>query len=218
MELESKTAEALTGALAEPAQTVEDIFAAPGADPAPVPGGMPDAPADGAQPGAPAPGEMPDAPAAAPGTEELTLKFYGQELRLPRADVVALAQKGLDYDKVRAERDALRGGAPAAGESLPEPGAPWEQQREQQRRGLLELLGEYPELRALPPAVVSRIRAGETPLSAYRAYELAALRAELAARRADDKNRAAAVGSAASLGKSARRDPFEEGFDSAFDG
>lgn len=39
---------------------------------------------------------------------ELTLKFYGQEIKLPQSQVVTLAQKGMNYDKLVQERDALK--------------------------------------------------------------------------------------------------------------
>ena len=42
--------------------------------------------------------------------QQLTLKYYGKEVTLPAQQVVALAQKGLDYDKVRSERDSFKSG------------------------------------------------------------------------------------------------------------
>ncbi len=42
--------------------------------------------------------------------QQLTLKYYGKEVTLPAQQVVALAQKGLDYDKVRSERDGFKSG------------------------------------------------------------------------------------------------------------
>ena len=48
---------------------------------------------------------------AQPETEQqLTLKYYGKEVTLPAQQVIALAQKGLDYDKVRSERDSFKSG------------------------------------------------------------------------------------------------------------
>lgn len=205
--------------------------------------------------------------------EELTLKFYGQEVKLPKEQVVALAQKGLDYDKVRAERDSLKNGrerqllskyAAASNMDLPQyldylesamegaavkkevdAGMPEEQarellrlrQNEAQRRAELRaqeqqreqnaqyvaLLREYPDVKELPPEVVRRIAEGETPLAAYRAYDLArtkaALEAEKAAQKAKaaaQRNRETAPGSAVGIGGKDKADKFLEGFESGF--
>ena len=56
------------------------------------------------------PQEEPEpAPAPAPAPEGLELKYMGEVRQVPREEAVALAQKGMDYDRIRAERDELRG-------------------------------------------------------------------------------------------------------------
>lgn len=205
--------------------------------------------------------------------ELLTLKYYGQEVQLPRDQVVALAQRGMDYDKVRAERDALRNDkgrrlleryAEASGMPVEEYLGYLERELEQasikretdagmsdaQARELLqlrrneaarreedrarearqrqnelymELLREYPEIRQLPPEVVQRIAKGETPLAAYRAYDLARTKEQLArqqaaakAAAAAERNARTAAGSAAGLG-AGQEDGFLSGFLSGFE-
>ena len=96
------------------------------------------------------------------------------------------------------------------------------QQREQQEQReklspWMELLREYPGTKELPPEVAQRVAAGETPLAAMRAFELAQMRAQLAAKDAAQKNRQTAPGSAGGLGGKERKDDFEAGFDAGFD-
>ena len=81
----------------------------------------------------------------------------------------------------------------------------------------VELLREYPGTKELPPEVAQRVAAGETPLAAMRAFELAQMRAQLAAKDAAQKNRQTAPGSAGGLGGKERKDDFEAGFDAGFD-
>lgn len=84
----------------------------------------------------------------------------------------------------------------------------------------LALLKEYPQIKStgdMPPQVMERIAAGETPLSAYRAWENEQLKAQMAARRAEQKNRRAAPGSADGLNGREQGDAFSAGFDAAFE-
>lgn len=56
------------------------------------------------------PDEVEAAPdqAAVQDREELELKYMGETRRVAREEAVALAQKGMDYDRIRLERDELR--------------------------------------------------------------------------------------------------------------
>ena len=68
------------------------------------------------------PADQPEAQADQPGDpnvenggaqrepETVTLKVYGQEVKVPKTQLNELAQKGLAYDRLRQERDALAGG------------------------------------------------------------------------------------------------------------
>lgn len=68
------------------------------------------------------PADQPEAQADQPGDpnaenggaqrepETVTLKVYGQEVKVPKTQLNELAQKGLAYDRLRQERDALENG------------------------------------------------------------------------------------------------------------
>lgn len=47
-----------------------------------------------------------------PKAEVFTLKHFGETKEYTKEEAVALAQKGLDYDRIRTERDALKADAP----------------------------------------------------------------------------------------------------------
>lgn len=84
----------------------------------------------------------------------------------------------------------------------------------------VELLQAYPAIQSvadMPPQVLERIAAGEAPLSAYRAWENGQLKAQIAARAAEGKNRRRAPGSAGGLNGREKNDAFSAGFDSAFE-
>ena len=53
-------------------------------------------------------GEQPAEPEAAPAEQTVTITHLGQAQEIPLSEAVALAQKGMDYDHVRQERDELR--------------------------------------------------------------------------------------------------------------
>lgn len=203
------------------------------------------------------------------------VKSYGQEQEMTVSELVAAAQKGLDYDNVRARLEQAQQSAPAVqlveryaaangmtveqylqfanqgfeqqavaqlvAQGVPEPAAKdlvaerlrldrerrsiaplaAQQRAQQEQREKLspwmELLREYPGTKELPPEVAQRVAAGETPLAAMRAFELAQMRAQLAAKDAAQKNRQTAPGSAGGLGGKERKDDFEAGFDAGFD-
>lgn len=53
-------------------------------------------------------GEQPAVPEAAPAEQTVTITHLGQTQEIPLSEAVSLAQKGMDYDHVRQERDELR--------------------------------------------------------------------------------------------------------------
>lgn len=75
------------------------------------------------------------------------------------------------------------------------------------RAGIGEFEAMYPEVEALPSAVVRDIRAGATPAAAYGRYLLAERECEIDELRKEKKNREAAAGSVRSAG-AAVEDPF----------
>ena len=208
-----------------------------------------------------------------PGEQETALRYMDQTVRVPPEQLKELAQKGLDYERVRQERDSLKNSrerqlmtkyAAVSGMELPayldylesalegaavkretDAGMSEAQAKEllrlrqseaerraaqqaeakqkEQNAQYVALLREYPDVQELPPEVVHRIAEGETPLAAYRAYDLArtkaALEAEKAAQKAKaaaQRNRETAPGSAVGIGGKDKADKFLEGFESGF--
>lgn len=95
-------------------------------------------------------------------------------------------------------------------------------QKDRIRMQVEEFRKEYPDVNEFPPEVLGRIRQGEHPVSAYRAYQIAqmeteikALREQKTAQAVTEKNRAKSVGSVAGAG--AASDPMLDAFDSVFD-
>ena len=137
-------------------------------------------------------------PDDAPQTTEdgYTLKHLGQEYTVTRDEVVALAQKGMDYDRIRQRADALMLGQSETGEHS-----------ERRDRELLEFISVYrgvaPE--DIPQEVWREVKEGKPLLLAYQSYENKELRARLAA----DLNRQRSTGSRATLGAPRERGEME---------
>ncbi len=191
-----------------------------------------------------------------------TVKYNGQEMKLPLSKLIENAQKGMNYDKVVAQRDQLKASkefelldefAKEAGMSRgdyiayleqksqesflqhqKEKGVPpktalelyhlkqrdfgsrmnkLRQDSETQRREqFVQLYREYPQLTSLPDSVCDAIEHGETPLNAYRAYELKLLKDQLAAAEQNQLNRERSLGSMAGEGSIEDGDDFLAGF------
>lgn len=172
----------------------------------------------------------------APGEGEkderiVRLTHLGQAREVPLSEAVSLAQKGLDYDHIRQERDELRRDpawevldafAARSGLSRGEyvralkeqmAGAapsPEEGRRAEYRR----FFEAYPEVGVadIPDEVWRRAAAGEPLVEAYRRHENAQLKAKLAALEQNERNRQAAVGSLAGEAGQDEADPFLQGF------
>ena len=199
-----------------------------------------------------------------------TVKYFGQEKEMPLSELIANAQKGMDYDRVRADFDTSKPVVElvknlaksmnltvdeyvhVVGENLKntqlesqvreqvEQGMPEDAARElaqlrqekaardaqqaaeRQKAEKLEpwtkLLQEYPDIQPdkMPPEVMQRIAKGETPLEAMRAWEMAKLKTEQAAKDAAGKNKQTAPTSARSAGAKPEGDQFADGFDKGF--
>ena len=196
----------------------------------------------------PVPAETePTAPAEEP---KYKVNFLGEEKELPVSELVTAAQKGMNYDHIKGELDALRASsrkknnaidvmrqmAEASGMGLnqylelckntlsenrvkaqvdrgvPEDVAKRlleledkeaartaqekEQEKEAERsRAFADLLREYPDLKTLPEEVAAAVAKGESPLNAYRAYDLKQVKLELAQLKKVNENKSKAVGS-----------------------
>lgn len=205
-----------------------------------------------------APEEEPEAETVPEETEPTTpaeepkykVNFLGEEKELPVSELVTAAQKGMNYDHIKGELDALRASssennnaidvmrrmAEASGMGLnqylelckntlsenrvkaqvdrgvPEDVAKRlleledkeaartaqekEQEKEAERsRAFADLLREYPDLKTLPEEVAAAVAKGESPLNAYRAYDLKQVKLELAQLKKVNENKSKAVGS-----------------------
>jgi hypothetical protein len=106
-----------------------------------------------------------------PGNEEFTLKYLGSEVAVDRGKAIELAQKGMDYDRIRKRYErlkttALREGADPAGIK-----------RTDDIDGFLE---DYPEVKPseIPAEVWEAVRAGRSLSEAYMKWENNRLRDE----------------------------------------
>ncbi len=93
--------------------------------------------------------------------------------------------------------------------------------RQARERQVAEFHKEFPDVTEFPDEVMARIVRGETPVSAYRAYQIeqlnakiASLEQEKAAQAVTEQNKKKSVGSVSGGGNG--NDPFMDAFDSAF--
>ena len=161
--------------------------------------------------------------------ESYTLRHLGETKNVGREEVIALAQKGMDYDRIRSklgdasrELEALR-----AGESFdPDPA-------ERRRRDCESFVKTFPEAadrlrrdkNAIPAEVWDEVRRGASLTDAYAAHlsrreaaekdtELARLRSELERERRERENARRSAGSAVSAGGDPPYDPIKAGWNS----
>lgn len=194
------------------------------------------APENGAEPaaGADQPGggdKDPGEDAPREGEEELfELKHLDERRRVSRAELIALAQKGMDYDRIRAKYDALRAdrnpgaaeetlpgeeqsgaaGEPSdqkaqanpEGESQPVP-APADIPEAVRQRSFMRFAKEYPQVKpeTIPAEIWRDFIAGRGDLAGlYALHENRQLKAELALERQNRENRSRSTGSRATAG------------------
>lgn len=134
-------------------------------------------------------------------TDLFTLKHLDEVRTVSRDEVIALAQKGLDYDRIRAKYDALRADQPeSAGQKPPvqEPAAEAGRQRSFLRFSL-----EFPQVKAeeIPAEIWRDFAAGKGDLAdLFARHENRQLKAQLAAERQNQENRKKSTGSRATAG------------------
>ena len=164
-----------------------------------------------------------------PAPESFTLRHLGETKNVGREEVIALAQKGMDYDRIRSklgdasrELEALR-----SGESYdPDPA-----ERRRLGEGLHKALtvAAAEQLRrdkgAIPAEVWDEVRRGASLTDAYAEHlrrreaaeketELEKLRSELDRERRDRENARRSAGSAVSAGGDPPYDPIKAGWNS----
>ena len=174
----------------------------------------------------PAMSAKPEKPAEA---ESFTLRHLGETKNVGREEVIALAQKGMDYDRIRSklgdasrEIESLRSGG--TGEISPE---------ERRRRDCESFVKSFPEAaarlrtdrEAIPAEVWDEVRRGVSLTDAYAAHlsrreaaerdaELSRLRSELERERRERENARRSAGSAVSVGGDPPYDPISAGWNS----
>ena len=167
-------------------------------------------------------GTEPRSESEADGQDQLvTLRHLGEDRQVTLSEVQALAQKGLDYDRIREKLDAareevtrLRGGTPA-----PEGGNAGPDQARQ--RDFLAFTKAFPDVDpgSIPREVWQQVREGGSLTGAYARYasgelnrENSRLRRRIEELELREANRGRAAGSMGTAGEPARPDPFEEGW------
>lgn len=117
-----------------------------------------------------------------------TVKYDGVEKALSLNELLVLAQKGMNYDRVVSQRDKLKNEAVG--------------NNSESEQGFMKLFSKHPEINELPDEVYKAIAEGETPIDAYRNYENALykkqteeLTRELSALKNNEKNSAKAMSS-----------------------
>lgn len=161
--------------------------------------------------------------------ESFTLRHLGETKNVGREEVIALAQKGMDYDRIRSklgdasrELESLRAGG--TGELSPE------ERRRSDCEGFVKAFPEAAErLRrdrnAIPAEVWEEVRRGASLTDAYAEHlrrreaaekdtELEKLRAELDRERRDRENARRSAGSAVTAGGDPPYDPIKAGWNS----
>ena len=156
--------------------------------------------------------------------ETFTLKHNGNLYEVGFDELVRLAQKGMDYDRIRKDRDEcrqkikmLQGRESVLQEEIMpdvegtaegmeyEPVRDWAD--EGKRKAFAELMRRYPEviryrhIEALPRGFVEGLESGLSPMEAWQEYLLARQQLKLAMLEREKANRTAAAPNARSNGR-----------------
>lgn len=160
--------------------------------------------------------------------EQFTLKHLSEIKTVGRDEIIALAQKGMDYDRQRQKVTELQ----AANDTLSKTGThkekpdetaveeligrlpvdlrerlkektPEELAAEKRQTDIQEILTEYGmgfDVKTVPPEVWTEVAKGKSLLTAYQAWELKKLRSESAAARKTAENAQKSAGSRQTAG------------------
>ena len=153
-------------------------------------------------------------PKAQESGERFKLKYMGREMEVDKDELITLAQKGKDYDRIRSRADALNETLKKSGDSPDLAGPDGAQQRQSERRTreVSEFMSEYGSVdpRAIPKEVWESVSAGKTLLGAYQSYENKSLKARLEAERKNRENARRTAGSRKSVGGTRARGAIED--------
>ena len=154
-------------------------------------------------------GEVPEAESLPENEGEFTLKHLDRTLSVDRDEVIRLAQKGLDYDRVKSRYSELkeRGAdaeqeAPEAQETEAQTAENEETARDTEHGDFAEFIDKRPDVSPgdIPREVWREVAEGKSLLTAYTLYENEKLRAELLTERQNRENRETSVESRSSEG------------------
>jgi hypothetical protein len=132
--------------------------------------------------------------AASQEPERFKLKHLGREIEVSRDEMITLAQKGQDYDRIRERADALareRDGGNPEFEALRQS----ERKRDAEVEAFLSEYGVGVDPASIPAQVWEEVSSGKPLLAAYQSYENKRLRDELSSARLTRENSSRSSGS-----------------------
>ncbi len=138
--------------------------------------------------------------------QSFTLKHLGEVTTVGRDEVIALAQKGLDYDRIRGKYEQASAELSRAGVPEYAPAA----RRQSEIREFLAEYGDGINPNTIPREVWQSVAGGKTLLAAYQTWELNKLRADNKAAQKSNENKARSAGSRFSLGNVKPRDAIAD--------
>jgi len=146
-----------------------------------------------------------------------TLKHLDETRTVGRDEIIKLAQQGLDYERIRAERDQLRAnrGQPEPAPALLQAKAAAEAREQaltQERRAQMgRFLKQFPAVQPneIPNEVWGEVAKGESLTAAFTLHRNRQLEAELAAERQNRKNAQKTTGSLFSSASGEQQDEYD---------
>lgn len=149
--------------------------------------------------------------------QSFTLKHLGDVRAVGRDEVITLAQKGLDYDRVRGKYDAASAELSSMRASLDRTNmqdmSPEREAAGRRQAEIRDFLAEYGagiDPAAIPAEVWQSVAGGKTLLGAYQAWELKKLRLESTAAKKNTENKKRSAGSRFSFGNVKPRDAIAD--------
>jgi hypothetical protein len=145
--------------------------------------------------------------------QSFTLKHLSEVRTVGRDEVITLAQKGLDYDRIRGKYDAAVAELSRSVRTSQDRSVPTDAAAEKRQTEIREFLVEYGtgiDPRSIPQEVWQSVSKGRTLLAAYQSWELNKLRAESGAARKNTENKTRSAGSRFSAGSVRPRDAIAD--------
>lgn len=143
--------------------------------------------------------------------ERFTLKHLDEVKTVGREEIIVLAQKGLDYDRIRAKVNEIES-AKNRKETAPVK-TPEQQAAEKRTADIREFLEEYGtalDPKTIPPEVWASVEKGKSLLSAYQSWENKQLKEENGTLKKTNENKARSTGSRETAGAEQTHDVIED--------